>query len=71
MLQEGVGELKDKVPVLLVLNKRDLIKPGEMAKKLEVEVYRPILLHDNLKCPFVLLAKLQYLTMRLLSMLIS
>ncbi|GJV85379.1 GTPase Era-like protein, chloroplastic [Tanacetum coccineum] len=35
MLQEGVGELKDSVPVLLVLNKRDLIKPGEMAKKLE------------------------------------
>lgn len=38
MLQEGVGELKDKVPVLLVLNKRDLIKPGEMAKKLEVGI---------------------------------
>lgn len=36
MLQEGVGELKSNVPVLLVLNKRDLIKPGEMAKKLEV-----------------------------------
>ncbi|KAI3519231.1 hypothetical protein L1887_08258 [Cichorium endivia] len=35
VLQEGVGELKDNVPVLLVLNKRDLIKPGEMAKKLE------------------------------------
>lgn len=35
MLQEGVGELKENVPVLLVLNKRDLIKPGEMAKKLE------------------------------------
>nr|GEV15993.1 GTPase Era-like, chloroplastic [Tanacetum cinerariifolium] len=35
MLQEGVGEVKDSVPVLLVLNKRDLIKPGEMAKKLE------------------------------------
>lgn len=36
MLQEGVGELKNNVPVLLVLNKKDLIKPGEMAKKLEV-----------------------------------
>ncbi|KAK1410428.1 hypothetical protein QVD17_36965 [Tagetes erecta] len=35
MLQEGVGELKTNVPVLLVLNKKDLIKPGEMAKKLE------------------------------------
>ncbi|XP_071735291.1 GTPase ERA-like, chloroplastic [Rutidosis leptorrhynchoides] len=35
VLQEGIGELKSKVPVLLVLNKRDLIKPGEMAKKLE------------------------------------
>ena len=36
VLKEGVGELKDSVPVLLVLNKRDLIKPGEIAKKLEV-----------------------------------
>ncbi|KAL4577650.1 hypothetical protein LXL04_013761 [Taraxacum kok-saghyz] len=35
VLQEGVGELKENVPVLIVLNKRDLIKPGEMAKKLE------------------------------------
>ncbi|KAJ9540995.1 hypothetical protein OSB04_027501 [Centaurea solstitialis] len=35
VLKEGVGELKDRVPVLLVLNKRDLIKPGEIAKKLE------------------------------------
>ncbi|XP_024994162.1 GTPase ERA-like, chloroplastic [Cynara cardunculus var. scolymus] len=35
VLKEGVGELKDNVPVLLVLNKRDLIKPGEIAKKLE------------------------------------
>ncbi|KAD7479247.1 hypothetical protein E3N88_02383 [Mikania micrantha] len=35
MLQEGVGELKNSMPVLLVLNKKDLIKPGEMAKKLE------------------------------------
>ncbi|KAG8086450.1 hypothetical protein GUJ93_ZPchr0010g10130 [Zizania palustris] len=33
MLQEGVGN-KDH-PVLLVLNKKDLIKPGEIAKKLE------------------------------------
>ncbi|XP_059639701.1 GTPase ERA-like, chloroplastic [Cornus florida] len=35
VLEEGAGNLKDKVPKLLVLNKRDLIKPGEMAKKLE------------------------------------
>lgn len=35
MLEEGVGNLKDNVPTLLVLNKKDLIKPGEIAKKLE------------------------------------
>lgn len=33
---EGVGDLKDKLPTLLVLNKKDLIKPGEIAKKIEV-----------------------------------
>lgn len=31
-----MGALKDKVPILLVLNKKDLIKPGEIAKRLEV-----------------------------------
>lgn len=36
VLEEGVGDLKYKVPTLLVLNKKDLIKPGEIAKKLEV-----------------------------------
>ena len=36
MLEEGVGNLKDKPPTLLVLNKKDLVKPGEIAKKLEV-----------------------------------
>lgn len=30
------GNLKEKVPTLLVLNKKDLIKPGETAKRLEV-----------------------------------
>lgn len=35
ILEEGVGALKNKAPVLLVLNKKDLIKPGEVAKKLE------------------------------------
>ncbi|XP_039116323.1 GTPase ERA-like, chloroplastic isoform X2 [Dioscorea cayenensis subsp. rotundata] len=35
ILEEGVSELKDKLPILLVLNKKDLIKPGEIAKKLE------------------------------------
>ncbi|KAM4117413.1 hypothetical protein ACB094_02G122800 [Castanea mollissima] len=35
VLEEGVGNLKDKPPTLLVLNKKDLIKPGEIAKKLE------------------------------------
>ncbi|KAL2906642.1 GTPase ERA-like chloroplastic [Bienertia sinuspersici] len=32
---EGVGDLKEKLPTLLVLNKKDLIKPGEIAKKLQ------------------------------------
>lgn len=36
MLEEGVGNKGTGVPVLLVLNKKDLIKPGEIAKKLEV-----------------------------------
>ncbi|XP_028760355.1 GTPase ERA-like, chloroplastic [Neltuma alba] len=35
VLNEGVGDLKDKPPTLLILNKKDLIKPGEIAKKLE------------------------------------
>ncbi|KAL5819292.1 hypothetical protein ACOSQ4_023134 [Xanthoceras sorbifolium] len=35
VLEEGVGDRKDELPVLLVLNKKDLIKPGEIAKKLE------------------------------------
>ncbi|CAK7339607.1 unnamed protein product [Dovyalis caffra] len=35
VLEEGVGNLKGKVPTLLVLNKKDLIKPGEIAKRLE------------------------------------
>ncbi|GER33046.1 GTPase Era [Striga asiatica] len=34
MLGEGVGELKD-IPTVLVLNKKDLIKPGEIAKKIQ------------------------------------
>lgn len=40
MLEEGVGNLKDKLPVLLILNKKDLIKPGEIAKRLEVSVLK-------------------------------
>ncbi|KAE9615454.1 putative GTP-binding protein Era [Lupinus albus] len=35
LLEEGIGDLKDKPPTLLILNKKDLIKPGEVAKKLE------------------------------------
>ncbi|XP_026662576.2 GTPase ERA1, chloroplastic [Phoenix dactylifera] len=35
VLEEGVGSLKDKLPILLVLNKKDLIKPGEIAKRLQ------------------------------------
>lgn len=36
MLEEGVGDRTDKLPTLLVLNKKDLIKPGEIAKKIQV-----------------------------------
>lgn len=36
LLEEGVGDLKDKPPTLLIINKKDLVKPGELAKKLEV-----------------------------------
>ncbi|KAL5557331.1 hypothetical protein UlMin_039567 [Ulmus minor] len=35
VLEEGLGNGTDKPPTLLVLNKKDLIKPGEIAKKLE------------------------------------
>ncbi|KAM3300262.1 hypothetical protein ACQJBY_004189 [Aegilops geniculata] len=35
MLEAGVGNKDTKVPVVLVLNKKDMIKPGEIAKKLE------------------------------------
>ncbi|KAF5736017.1 GTPase Era [Tripterygium wilfordii] len=35
VLEEGIGNLQDKPPTLLVLNKKDLIKPGEIAKKIE------------------------------------
>ncbi|CAN4084140.1 unnamed protein product [Withania somnifera] len=35
VLEEGVGDLKYKVPTLLVLNKKDLIKPGEIAQRIE------------------------------------
>jgi hypothetical protein len=38
---EGVGNKDTELPVLLVLNKKDLIKPGKIAKKLEVRnLYR-------------------------------
>ncbi|VVA09762.1 PREDICTED: GTPase Era [Prunus dulcis] len=36
VLEEGVGNQADRLPpTLLVMNKKDLIKPGEIAKKLE------------------------------------
>lgn len=35
VLEEGVGDRKDKLRTLLVLNKKDLIKPGEIAKRIE------------------------------------
>ncbi|CAN6463295.1 unnamed protein product [Victoria cruziana] len=35
VLEEGVGSNQEEIPTLLVLNKKDLIKPGEIAKRLE------------------------------------
>ncbi|GAB2227381.1 hypothetical protein Droror1_Dr00009200 [Drosera rotundifolia] len=35
LLEEGIGKQKDKIPTLLVLNKKDLIKPGEIAKRIQ------------------------------------
>ncbi|KAF7850167.1 hypothetical protein BT93_L5788 [Corymbia citriodora subsp. variegata] len=35
VLEEGIRDLKNRVPTLLVMNKKDLIKPGEIAKKLQ------------------------------------
>ncbi|KAL3844731.1 hypothetical protein ACJIZ3_002134 [Penstemon smallii] len=46
MLGEEVGDLKDKLPTLLVLNKKDLIKPGEIAKKIEYLILRPVCVVD-------------------------
>ncbi|XP_057786743.1 GTPase ERA-like, chloroplastic isoform X3 [Salvia miltiorrhiza] len=35
VLEQGVGDRTNKLPTLLVLNKKDLIKPGEIAKKIK------------------------------------
>ncbi|RHN42076.1 putative GTP-binding protein Era [Medicago truncatula] len=35
VLEEAIGGHKEKPPTLLIMNKKDLIKPGEVAKKLE------------------------------------
>jgi hypothetical protein len=51
MLEEGVGNKGVGVPVLLVFNKKDLIKPGEIANKLEVLSIRKI--ERVLLCAFV------------------
>ncbi|KAJ4822949.1 hypothetical protein Tsubulata_000302, partial [Turnera subulata] len=37
VLEKGMGTHEEKLPTLLVLNKKDLIKPGEIAKKIELE----------------------------------
>lgn len=58
MLEEGVGDLKYKVPTLLVLNKKDLIKPGEIAKRLEVRYLLIVnLLHTSCKDPLLILVR--------------
>lgn len=50
VLGEGVGNLKDKLPTLLVLNKKDLIKPGEIAKKIEVRRSYVITFDSHVTC---------------------
>lgn len=35
MLEEGVGNKDTPVPIVLILNKKDMIRPGEIAKRLE------------------------------------
>ncbi|KAJ0236594.1 GTPase ERA-like [Hirschfeldia incana] len=35
VLKESLGDLEKRPPMLLVMNKKDLIKPGEIAKKLQ------------------------------------
>lgn len=50
VLEEGIGDLKDRIPILLVMNKKDLIKPGEIAKKLQVWICYH--LHGNLLVNF-------------------
>lgn len=48
MLEEGIGNLKDKPPTLLILNKKDLIKPGEVAKKLEVGTHLLVFIYSSM-----------------------
>lgn len=58
VLEESVGELKDKLPILLVLNKKDLIKPGEIAKKLEVNIFYNVnYLQETNECVYVRVRK--------------
>ena len=38
MLQEAALAANERRPLLLLLNKKDLIKPGEVAQKLKVNV---------------------------------
>ena len=52
MLTDGGTLVTDSRPTLLVLNKKDLIKPGEVAKKKEVR--RDLLILLNLKSQIVL-----------------
>jgi hypothetical protein len=49
-----VGNKDTELPVLLVLNKKDLIKPGEIANKLEVRnlcTFKKMLFCEFLLCP--------------------
>jgi GTP-binding protein Era len=63
MLEQGVGNKDTAVPVVLVLNKKDMIKPGEIAKKLEVRnLYKIEYMVSDLPC-FLYLQMVHFMTL--------
>lgn len=59
-LEEGALKIVQSRPSLLVLNKRDVIKPGEVAKKLQVMGYlnhAPLLVFGFLSLVMITLTK--------------
>lgn len=50
-LLEGICSLENKPPTLIVVNKKDLIKPGEIAKRIEV-CYLIFIIFWSIDCTF-------------------